>query len=156
MPNQTPRVVKVRINASGKRLIGCVALPALHARISDVLNASEPCLLLTPYGPMLPNRGEGPQVVFKDAITYLEALEEPRWERLEPPGGEFRPVVAELRGPEPEQLLAEVFVPAGQTVFDVLADPRPFVSLRNVHFVNFVERYAFLALGKKQLIVVKT
>jgi hypothetical protein len=151
------RVVKVRINASGRRLIGCIELPEGYERISDVLNSPDPCLLLTPHEPLAAERGEdGSQVIFKDAVTYLEAVEEPRPPSSPHPAGEFRPVVAELREPEAQQVIAEIFVPEGQTLLQILSDARPFINLRNVHFTNFVERYAFLAISKRQLILVKT
>lgn len=151
------RFVKVRINAFGRRLIGCVELSVGHQRVSDLLNAPPACLLLLPHEPLGTARdNDGAQVVFKDAITYVEAVEEPKAGAGMQAPGEFRSVVAELREREPQQLLAEIFLPAGQTLMDVVSDERPFISLRNVHFTNFVERYGFLAVGKNQLILLRT
>ena len=151
------RFVKVRINAFGRRLIGCVELSEEKRRVSDLLNDSSPCLLLLPHEPLGTARdNDGTQVIFKDAITYLEAVEEPKAGPAHRASGEFRSVVAEIRELEPQQLLAEIFIPSGQTLLEVLSDERPFISLRNVHFTNFVERYGFLAVGKNQLILVKT
>jgi hypothetical protein len=155
MDNATVRLVKVRINASGKRLVGCLRPPAHTGRTSDLLNGPEPFLEVLPDEYARPGDGNSSHAVAKHSITYVEALEEPKRSSLKPEGGEFRSVVAELREPE-TQMIAEVFVPEGQTVMSVLNDPRPFISLRNVHFNNFVERYDFLAVAKRQLILVKS
>jgi hypothetical protein len=149
------RLVKVRINASGKRLVGCLRLPEPDGRTSDLLNGPEPFLVVLPDEYAVLGVCKTTSAVAKQAISYVEALEEPpNRAPLQPNGGAFCSVVAELRAPE-TQVLAEVFVPEGQTVMDVLNDPRPFISLRNVHFSNFVERYSFLALGKSQLVTLK-
>jgi hypothetical protein len=155
MTHTPRRIVKVRINASGRRLIGCIELPEGNCRISDILNSPDPCVLLTPSEPPASARDESGQIIFKDAITYLEAVEEPKNE-VPAPEGAFRPVVAELREPEAQQMIAEIFVPEGSSLRDLFSDPRPFISLRNVQFINFVERYNFLAVSKRQLILVKT
>ncbi len=149
------RLVKVRINASGKRLVGCLRLPEQASRTSDLLNGPEPFLVVLPDEYAILGECKTRHAVAKQRISYVEALEEPkRGGPHAPDGGTFCPVVAELHEPE-TQVLAEVFVPEGQTVMDVLNDPRPFISMRNVHFSNFVERYSFLAVGKSQLVVLK-
>ncbi|MBI5441365.1 MAG: hypothetical protein HY900_09165, partial [Deltaproteobacteria bacterium] len=133
MTTEQRRVVKVRINASGRRVIGCIELAKGDRRVSDVLNGPGPCILLSPDDPAVACREEeGSHVIFKDAISYLEAVEEPRPGLRAASPGEFRPVIAELRNPEPQQIIAEVFVPEGQCLLDVFSDPRPFLNLRNV------------------------
>ncbi|MDF1551835.1 MAG: hypothetical protein P1P84_02175 [Deferrisomatales bacterium] len=149
------RLVKVRINASGKRLVGCLRLPAQGGRTSDLLNGPEPFLVVLPDEYAILGKCKASHGVAKHAISYVEALEEPSGSAFQKPdGGRFVSVVAELHEPQ-TQVLAEVFVPEGQTVMDVLNDPRPFISMRNVHFSNFVERYGFLAVGKNQLVLLK-
>ena len=156
MTSHSERLVKIRVNASGKRLVGCLRLPEHTPRTSDLLNGPEPFLEILPdeYA-VLGGEGKHRHAVAKHAVSYVEALEEPARRPQQPNGGVFCPVVAELHEPE-TQVLAEVFVPEGLTLLDVLNDQRPFVSLRNVHFSNFVERYSFLAVGKNQLILLKT
>ena len=147
-------VVKVRINASGKRLIGSLELPPGIERVSDVLNSQGPCVLLTSLDAAFKAGKPATHIIFKDSITYVEALEEPKPHTTSPHGGTFMPVVGEIREPQAQQIIAEIFIPIGMTLFEVLNDPRPFISMRNVHFSNFVERYPFLAVCKRQLIVV--
>ena len=148
------RLVKVRINASGKRLVGCLQLPPA-CRTSDLLNGPEPFLVVLPDEYAVLGESTHSHAVAKRAISYVEALEEPTSSSPQKPdSGAFCSVMAELHEPE-TQVLAEVFVPEGATVMDVLNDPRPFISMRNVHFSNFVERYSFLAVGKSQLILLK-
>ena len=154
MGDKTERLVKVRINASGRRLVGCLRLPDEAGRTSDLLNGPEPFLVVLPDEYAILGESKTSHAVAKHAISYVEALEEPRGPTQKPDGGAFCSVVAELHEPE-TQMIAEVFVPDGQTVMDVLNAPRPFLSMRNVHFSNFVERYDFLAVAKNQLIVVK-
>ena len=154
MASITERLVKVRINASGKRLVGCLRLPDQEGRTSDLLNDPEPFLVVLPDEYAILGECKTSHAVAKHAISYVEALEEPTRRAQKPGEGAFCSVVAELHEPE-VQVIAEVFVPEGLTVIDVLNDPRPFMSLRNVHFSNFVERYDFLAVGKNQLILLK-
>lgn len=149
-----PLIVKVRINASGKRLIGCVELPPGMERVSDLLNSPSHCLLLSTAGMIPPGKKPENQIVFKHAITYLEAIEEPKFHTSSHHGGSFMPVVGELLEQSAQQIIAEIFIPFGMTLYEVMNDPRNFICLRNVHFSNFVERYPFLAVGKKHLIVV--
>ena len=155
MAESAERLVKVRINASGKRLVGCLRLPGPEVRTSDLLNGPEPFLVVLPDEYAILGECKTSHAVAKHAISYVEALEEPKRGGTHTPGeGAFCPVAAELHEPE-TQVLAEVFVPEGRTVMDVLNDPRPFISMRNVHFSNFVERYSFLAVGKSQLVLLK-
>lgn len=148
-------MVKVRINASGKRVIGSVVLPEGFERISDVLNDQSNWLEVLPVDAGISKKVQGSQVMVKEAITYVEAIEEPRQHTSALHCGRFVPVVVEMKEPAPQQLVAELFVPYDETLFDVLSDGRKFVCMRNVHFPNFVERYPFLAVNKKALILVK-
>lgn len=150
------RFVKVRINASGKHVTGSIELAEGVHRVSDILNGPGPCIMLTPEEAAVTSREEGPRLIFKDAISYLEIVEEPKTGTRAARAGEFRPVVAELRTSEPQQIIAEVFVPDGQCLLDVFSDPSPFVNLRNVHFSNFIERYPYLAVSKSQIALVRT
>jgi hypothetical protein len=153
--NETEKpLVKVRINASGRRLVGCLRLQEHTGRTSDLLNGPEPFLELLPDEYAMMGGGNGSHALAKRAISYVEALEEPGASSQPSRDGAFHPVVAELHQPE-TQVIAELYVPEGSSVLEVLNDPRPFVSLRNVHFNNFVERYDFLAVGKAQLIQLK-
>ena len=52
-------------------------------------------------------------------------------------------------------LRANIFVPEGRTLADVLNDERRFVSLRNVAVQDSVETYQYLAVGKRQIVVVE-
>lgn len=148
-------LVKVMVNAYGRKLIGSVPLPDGVERVSDVLNNQDQCILMVGAEPHLAGRSNGDQIIFKDSITYLESLDEPKPHTSSGHGGTFLPVVGELRGHDPQQIVAEIFLPYGLTLFDVLNEPRQFVSMRNVHFVNFLERYPFLAINKRQLILVR-
>ena len=47
-------------------------------------------------------------------------------------------------------LQGELFVAASADVMDVLNDARPFMNVRNVRFIDSVEAYEFLAVGKQQ------
>jgi len=153
VPAPTP--VRVRINASGKRLICSLKLPPETERVSDLLNAPAPCLQIYPATPSITHKTTEDQVLFKDSITYVETLEEPKSHTSILHCGQFVPVVGELREPELQQILAEIYIPYDFTLFDVLNDSRMFVSMRNVHFTNFMERYPFLAINKRAIISIK-
>ena len=61
----------------------------------------------------------------------------------------FHTVTAELK--EPTVVVeGELFVADGSDVMDVVNDPRRFISLRNVRVLDSVEKYSYLAVGKKQ------
>ena len=63
--------------------------------------------------------------------------------------GTFHTVTAELK--EPTVVVeGELFVADGSDIMDVINDPRRFISLRNVHILDSVEKYLYLAVGKKQ------
>lgn len=153
---RSPGYVKVRLNAWGKRVLGAVELPDGVERISDLLNSPSPCVHVFQGEPALRWQNGSDQVIFKEAINYLEAIEEPKLHTAATSTGNFIPIVGEMRGPDPQHLVAEMFVPYGETLFDVLNDPRMFISMRNVHFPDFVERYPFLAVNKKSLILVRS
>lgn len=151
-----PSYVKVRINAMGRHILGVLELPESVERVSDLLNSPTPCVHVLQFEPGHRIQPGGDQVIFKEAINYLEAIEEPKQHTTALSSGVFVPIVGELRGPDPAQLIAEMFVPHQETLFDVLNDPRMFVSMRNVHFPSFTERYAFLAVNKKSLVLVRS
>ena len=47
-------------------------------------------------------------------------------------------------------LRGELFVAASADVMDVLNDARPFMNVRNVRFIDSMEAYESLAVGKQQ------
>ena len=144
------RILRVRVSASEKRLIGYVDLPAdLSARFSDLLNGPEAYLVIRQQGSddLTPDEGKA-QAILKDSIRYIEALEEPTTQKRSMPGM-FHTVTAELK--EPTVVVeGELFVADGSDVMDVVNDPRRFISLRNVRVLDSVEKYGYLAVGKKQ------
>lgn len=144
----TPGIVKVRINAAGKRTIGWVQLPQDVHRVSDVLNGLQSFLeLQDEFAP------ETREMIAKEAVSYVEAVEEPPLSERHKQHGTFHPVVVELAAPE-VTLEAELFVADHRTPANVLNDTRPFINLRNVKFRGSDEHYGFLAVGKKQIIAV--
>lgn len=137
------RVVKVRVNASGRRIIGIVAYDPLYPRFSDFLNCVDR---------FLPVKRERATVeVNKEAISYLEALEEHPGE-YRPAAGGFRRVQIELRAGQ-GVIEGEVFLPEDADVGDLLSDGRLFLSVRGVTFQGAVEHYAFLAVPKAAILV---
>ncbi len=144
------RVLKVRVSASGKRLIGYVDLPAdVSARFSDLLNGPEAYIVIRQQtsDDLTPDEGKA-QAILKDSIRYIEALEEPPTQKRSLPGT-FYAVTAELK--EPTVVVeGELFVADGSDIMDVINDPRRFISLRNVRVLDSVEEYTYLAVGKKQ------
>lgn len=140
------KFVKVRVNASGRRIIGIVVYDTLYARFSDFLNSIDPFLVL--------KQEHGVLAVQKDAISYLESLEEQGTSRHAPTPGEFRRVELELHEHE-GSLAGEIFFPEGTTLVDVLNDERRFLSLREISFSHSVERYHYLAVAKKAVVVLK-
>ena len=155
MQPEDNRIVKVRVNASGKRAIGYVDLPAEHQRISDILNGPEDYLMLRQEERPLPSDERGIVAIFNEAISYVEALEEPERSKSLRREGKFHPVTAELKEPA-VTIQAELFVPENGTIRAVLNGPRRFINLRNVRFINSIEKYGYLAVGKKQIIHLKT
>jgi len=147
MDSENIKVVKVRLNVSGLRLIGYVPLPpGEFSRFSDVLNGSEPYILIRDEE-VPPETGKGPsRVILKDSISYVEALAEPGFQRLTPQG-EFHAITLRLKEPA-VTLEGELFVPQPGTVMDVFNDARRFINLRNVDFRDSVEAYDFLVVGK--------
>ena len=144
------RILRVRVSASEKRLIGYVDLAAdLSARFSDLLNGPEAYIVIRRKASddSTPDEGKA-QAILKDSIRYIEALEEPTTQKRSLPGM-FHTVTAELK--EPTVVVeGELFVADGSDIMDVINDPRRFISLRNVHVLDSVEKYLYLAVGKKQ------
>ncbi len=144
------RILRVRVSASEKRLIGYVDLPAdLSARFSDLLNGPEAYIVIRQKASddSTPDESKA-QAILKDSIRYIEALEEPTVQKRSLPGM-FHTVTAELK--EPTVVIeGELFVADGSDIMDVINDPRRFISLRNVHVLDSVEKYLYLAVGKKQ------
>ena len=82
MASEDTRIVRVRINVSGKRLIGYVPLPpGEFSRLSDVLNGSEPYILIRDEE--APSARQS-RAILKDAISYVEAVVEPGFHRKSP------------------------------------------------------------------------
>lgn len=159
MHSKENNVVKMRINASGKRIIGFVELYAkdprtTHPRISDILNSAEPFLLIRDEEDSSADNG-GFQAIPKDSLSYVEALDEPdnpSWLCNE---GMLRTISLELREPV-ATVRGELWVPNEGNVSEVLNDSRRFINLLNVEFVNSVERYKYLAISKSHVVVLKT
>ena len=154
MLNKVKRVVKVRVNASGKRVIGYVDLSDQYNRISDILNGPETSFLVHLEETPSDLKNNNYYIIQKDAISYVEALEEPQKQDYLRQEGSFQPVTVELIEPN-VQMQAELFVLQEKNVFESLNDSRPFINLRHAHFVDSFEEYKFLAVGKKQVILVK-
>ncbi len=149
MTAEDTKFVRVRLNVSGKRLIGHVPLPpGEFSRFSDVLNSAEPYILMRGEDESL-EHGEGPsQAVQKDSITYVEALAEPGYQRRSSQGA-FEAITISLKKPA-VTLSGELFVPHQMTAIDVFNDGHRFVNLRSVRFRESPEAYDFLAVGKSQ------
>ena len=152
--------MKVRLDASGRRVVGYVELAAGEDRISDRLNNADPFLFVRsdePSGDM------GRQwAIHKDTVSYVIALEEPlrpdslrkqrhRSFRLSPPTpvikGKFHRVTIELIQPA-TVVIAELFVPYGSTAEAILNDSQRFINLRNASFGDDPEIFEYLALGR--------
>lgn len=144
---ENPRVVRVRVNASGLRIIGFVHLPDEVYRTSDVLNSAAPYLLVQDTDEPSPLEKGGFRAVLKDSISYVEALEEPSAPDGLRRAGMFTVIAVELRSPA-LRMEGVIFTPEGETPYEVVNDSRRFISLRNVQFHKSVERYDFLAVGK--------
>lgn len=140
------RFVKVRLNASGKRIIGIVAVPPPHFRVSDYLNSHEDFLRI--------GVEDSGFFVPKGSISYLEALEEGSDAGSRPKRGSFHQVTVTL-GNHAGTFSGEVFVPEESDLAATLARVRRFLSVRNVRFSSTVERYGFLAVGKTAIICIQ-
>jgi hypothetical protein len=152
---EVPHVVKLRINASGRRVIGFLDVAAAFDRVSDLLNSADPFLMVEPEVESHAGGGDDAVAILKDAVSYVEALEERHSTTLSsPPAGDYQSVLVELAIP-PTVIRANIFVPEGQAFADVLNDERRFVSLRNVEVQGSVEIYSYLAVGKKQIVVLR-
>ncbi len=89
------------------------------------------------------------------SASSVEALEEWRSSALSSPAaGVFQVVQLELAVPR-AVLRANIFVPEGRSLSDVLNDERRFASLRNVQVQDSVESYQYLAVGKRQIVLVE-
>jgi len=144
------RTVRVRVNAAGERVVGEYDLPPDPSyRFSDVLNEPRAFFkihrLLSATGMQT---GES-LAIRKDAVCYIEALEEPTTPQRAFEGDFHRVTMTFCNGTE--ALEGEVFTPASSDVMDILNDPRPFISVRHVCFVDSKVTHAFLAVGKKQV-----
>ena len=82
MAAEDTKIVRVRANVSGERLIGYVPLPpGEFSRLSDVLNGTEPYILIRDYE-TVPEPGKDlSRANLKDAISFIEALVEPGFQR---------------------------------------------------------------------------
>ena len=140
------RFVKVRVNASGKRLIGIVAIPPPHFRISDYLNSHQDFLRV--------RQEKLDLFIAKETISYLEALEEGSDSGSRPRSGSFRKVTVSLRS-HAGTLRGEVFISEGADLASSLQKARRFINVRDVRFVDSPERYDFLALGKAEIVMVQ-
>ena len=148
MTGDDTKIVRVRLNVSGKRLIGYVPLPpGEFSRFSDVLNGAAPYILIRDQAVPEPGTGAS-RAILKNSISYVEALAEPDFQRQSPQGA-FQPIALSLTEPT-VTIEGELFVPQSGTVMDVLNDARRFINLRNVNFRDSVEAYGFLAVGKAQ------
>ena len=141
------KAVKVRIDASGRRLVGYVDLAVGEDRISDRLNNTDPFLFVRSdetSGDM-----ERHWAIHKDAVSYVVALEEPSRPGALRNRGKFHRVTIELIRPA-TTVLAELFVPHGSTAEAVLNDSQRFINLRNVSLGDGPEVYQYLALARNQ------
>lgn len=112
-------------------------------------------MLVSPEGGSRADGGGDAVAILKDAVSYVEALEEWRSSALSSPAaGAFQVVQLELAVPR-AVLRANIFVPEGRSLSDVLNDERRFVSLRNVEVQDSVESYQYLAVGKRQIVLVE-
>lgn len=139
-----PKFIKVRVNASGKRLIGIISIPPPHFRVSDYLNSHDDFLRI--------KQEKTEIIVAKDAISYLEALEEGEDTGSRPRSGQFHKVTVTLKH-QAGTLKGELFVPEDSTLQISLNKVRRFVNLRGVKFVSSPEHYDFLAVGKQEIIM---
>jgi hypothetical protein len=146
MDTQRKKFVKVRVNASGKRIIGILAIPPPHFRVSDYLNSHDDFLRV--------KQEKSEIIVAKDAISYLEALEEGEDDGSRPRSGEFHVVTVTLKN-HAGTLKGKVFVPRDGTLQASLNKVRRFVNLRDVRFVSSPEQYGFLAVGKQEVIMIQ-
>ena len=153
MQAEDKRRVKIRVNASGNRIIGYVYLaPEVH-RASDFLNGPDPYLVV--WDEDQPLVGEGTfTAILKDAVSYVQAVEEPEAVKGLRRQGTFYTIVVQLEEPS-VAIEAELFVPHERKIPEVLNDSRPFFSLRNAQLVKAPERYSYLAVGKKQSILIR-
>jgi hypothetical protein len=146
------RVVKIRVNASGRRIIGFVRLPPETYRISDVLNGPDPYLSLEDEED--PRSHAAVTAILKDCVSYVEAVEEPETPARLRRQGTFRLIVVELREP-PAAVAGELFLPGSKSALEVLNDSRLFINLRNAQFLKSHERYTYVAIAKKQAVQVQ-
>lgn len=140
------KFVKVRVNASGRRIIGIIVVPPPHFRVSDYLNSHDDFLLV--------KQEKTDMVLEKAAISYLEALEEGEDTGSRPKSGSFHTVTITMKN-HAGTIQGELFIAEGDTLVGTLNKTRRFVNLRKVEFVSSPERYDFLAVGKEGIILVQ-
>jgi hypothetical protein len=140
------KFVKVRVNASGRRIIGIVVIPPPHFRVSDYLNSHDDFLLV--------KQEKIDMVLEKAAISYLEALEEGEDTGSRPKSGSFHTVTITMKN-HAGTIKGELFIAEGDTLVGTLNKIRRFVNLRKVEFISSPERYDFLAVGKQGIILVQ-
>lgn len=140
------KFVKVRVNASGRRIIGIIVVPPPHFRVSDYFNSHDDFLLV--------KQEKTDMVLQKAAISYLEALEEGKDTGSRPKSGSFHTVTITMMN-HAGTIKGELFVAEGDTLVGTLNKTRRFVNLRKVEFVSSPERYDFLAVGKQGIILVQ-
>lgn len=147
------RVVKVRLNASGTRMIGFVDLPPDDSRVSDLLNDPDEFFIVRGEGSRRTDGGF--QAIRKDAISYIEAIEEP----TNPPSlrsrGVLQAVTIVLEQPK-VVMMGQIFVPEKVQLIRAVNDARRFLNLTNVRFENSPEKYDYLAVAKRQILLLKT
>jgi hypothetical protein len=141
------RSVKVRVNALGTRVVGTMEVPPPHFRVSDYLNSHRDFLLV---------RQEGTEhLIAKDAISYLEALEEGEDTGSRPSNGHFLPVTIVLRE-HIGTLKGEIFLPEGTDLPAALDKARRFIKVRGVTFAESHETYDFLAVSKQEIVMIRS
>lgn len=140
------RSVRVRVNALGTRVVGTIEVPPPHFRVSDYLNSHRDFLLVIQDG--------GENLIAKDAISYLEALEEGEDAGSRPSSGEFLPVAIVLRE-HIGTIRGEIFLPDGTDLSAALDRARRFIKVRNATFEESHEKYGFLAVSKQEIVMIR-
>ena len=140
------RSVKVRVNALGTRVVGTMDVPPPHFRVSDYLNSHKDFLLV--------RQDDSESLIAKDAISYLEALEEGEDAGSRPSSGEFLKVTVILRE-HIGTLNGEIFIPEGGDLAAALDRARRFIKVRGVTFAESKERYEFLAISKQEIVMIR-
>jgi hypothetical protein len=148
------RRVRVRVNFSGRRYVGVVAVPEGTTRVSDVLNDGSHFLTLE-EAHTRDGAPAGGLALNKQSITFIQALEDaphtiPALRRR----GGFVPVEVAMSHLE-LVIRGKIFVPDGMNAAEILNDERNFLSLSDVEVVGTPESFPFLALCKAQVVSVE-